>query len=442
MPRTGYKSDKYLTINPDKWQAFEPGDVISGRVQNEKQIKGGVASVTVRLVGRAKTKIAVKMEHGSSFYRNRFNFFDESEASWVLFEDSGPSDANSPNSWQFKAQIPRTMSPSAIAADGKSTTSFLPLDSQTVAQSVIPDIFHYTKTGSWSGTTLACYVEYYMVAELRTPKNKCYTATLPLVIYSPASPGPLSAFDFGFQLTSDPFSVCQKPKAFWNRSKDAGQACHLEIYYPTRLQLGSKMPLQLRVAQAKPEFDSDSCAPDLQIRLDSLKVTIKSVTTGICKGTFSPKKMAMTEKYVVESKSLLPSEMESIFIPTAQGVQPLDLGELLELMLEHDGITIKGARKGKEFKPSLSPDLTTFCITHAHQLIWDLRVEICGTSQFHKTQVTSNVQIDGPSRQTMEQNISQLTDEERKAKFKAAGTAAELGLEVLNVTKEIIEAFS
>ncbi|KAJ6784277.1 hypothetical protein PWT90_11193 [Aphanocladium album] len=442
MPRTGYKCDKYLSINPDKWQPFEPGDIITGQVHNEKQIKGGVASVTLRLVGRAKTKMAVKMKHGSSFYRNRFNFFDDSHAFWTLFEDTQPNCAESPQFWQFKAQIPRTASPLAIAGDDKKITSFQPIDSGIVAESVIPDIFYYTKTNSWSGTTLSCYVEYYLEAELRTPKKKCYTATLPLVIYSPASHGPLGTLDFGFQSTSDPFSVRQKPRAFWSMSKDDGLACHIDIDSPTRLQLGSRIPLRFRVTLPERTADFDSCAPTVQVRLDSLKLTIKSVTAGICKGTFSPKKEAMTEKYVVESKLLLPSEMEPIFIPTVPAAQPLDVGELLDLVLQDDGITVQGSRKGKAFKPKLSPDLTTFCITHTHQLIWDLRMEICGTSKFHKTQITTNVQVEGPNRQTMEQNIAQLTEEERNAKFKAVGTGAELGLEALNVTGEIIQAFA
>lgn len=414
--------------------------------------------MTLRLVGRAKTKMTVKMQHGSSVFRNRFSFFDAPESSWTLFEDTQPNCTDTPQSWHFKAQIPRTCSPSAIAADTThhQSLSFLPLNHQAVADLTIPDVFHYTKQSSWSGTTLFCYVEYYLEAELRTPKSKIYTATLPLLVYSPISQDAMQVSSINFQTTLNPFFVRMLPptmegappsfkpksKAFWTRSKlDEVQYC-LHIYCPTRLQLGSRIPLLLHVAPSEATTDSAAHAPPLKIRLDSLKLTIKSTTIGICKGTWSPKKETMTQKYVIESKFLMPTEGEPVHIPAAQGARSLDLGELLDLVLQDDGVAILGSKKHKAFKPKLAPDLATFCITHTHELVWDLRIEVCGSSQFHKTQVSTGFQLCGPSRQTMDQAISELGDEERQAKFKAVATGASLGLEALSVTSDIIQAFS
>lgn len=461
MPRTGYKCNEKLSIKPDEWRPLAPGSVITGTVCNDKLVKG-VASVKIRLVGRAKAKIAIKWKHGSSFYRNSFPFFDASACSWILFEDEdGVQQASSDDfiaqSWPFRVQIPTTVSPSAIASDIKPEMSFLPLDSYAVSQTALPDVFHYTSTNAWTNTTLTCFVEYYLEAQLCTSNNKTWTSTLPLLIYSPKSQGPLRDGDFMFQLQLDPIALPLLPStsvslgapqpraksAFWSRSKAATPTYTLEISCPTRLQLGCRIPLLLRalpIAELARESATLPAAPLL--RLDSIKLTIKSTTEGIRSGTFSPKIEEMSQKYTVHAKEFLPPGREPLHVPAALDVTPLDLGDALDLVLYEDGVAVAGKKITKAFKPKLAPDLRTFCIRHTHQLIWELRVTIVGTGKIHRAKITTDVQIEGPSKQTVEQAIAELTHEERKARFKAVMTGTNLSLEGLIVVSEILQAFT
>lgn len=450
MPRTGYKSNNALSIELDRWQTFTPGDVISGMVQRTAPLVDNNTTVTLRLFGRAKSKITVKHQHGSSNYRNRFNFFDDSSA-WTLFE--GPLQVSGDTqSWRFEAQIPIKPAASALAATKNPDTSFLPLDPQNIEGSTIPSVFYYKGANFWSSTTVIAHVEYYLEAELKPSKGSSCNATLPLFVYTPGSY--LSAKDTRFDMV--PISEClelppslvapnahglgAKKKSFFSRSKVPEFRFNVNVGHPAQVQLGNEITFFIGVVPLGEDADITEQKPSLTFRLEAFELTLKSTTNAVCPGTFSPKRVAVMEKYTSSTKDVLKNLGDAISLPFGLDCKPLNIGNVLQLVLENDGIYVAGQRIGKAFKPQLAPDFTTFCISHTHQISWELRVEVCG--KIRKIAGEASVQLLGPSREKIEATMSELSDDEKKERLKLIMGATETGIEGLTVISDIVQAFA
>lgn len=456
MPRTGYKSNDHLSIELDRWQGFAPGDFIAGRITRKALLSDAKATVTLRLRGRAKCKVSIKMQHGSANYRNRFDFFDDSNCAWTLFE--GPlaiTSKSGPQSWQFKAQIPTRPSAASVAAGGKPDTCFLPLTEAAVRDQALPDVFYYKGTNFWSSTTMFGYVEYYLTAELVPSKGSSRTATLPLFVRTPMPKSLATATDFVLRKDSLPFSIPHpnmanekrgfgaKTKALFGGSSRPELKLALCVEYPTHLQLGSRVPLCLRV------LSSDDCVAfsadnqPLQCQLTSFNLTLNSTTAVICPGTMSVKRPTRTVKYEFSPKSsLLSATDKPIFLPLGASSESLDIGEMLQIVLEDDGISLMGQRHRKRFSPKLVPDMKTYCITHTHTLHWELEFSILGQSQQKKMKGQASITLLSSDRGQVERAMADLSDDERQAIFKAVIVGTETGLEALDLVSEIVQAFA
>jgi hypothetical protein len=79
MPQAGRTTGPNLDIHLDNiGRPYQPGDIITGQVVRRAHAVSAQASVTIQLLGRAKSKIVVTRHHGNStsrsFYRSRYNF--------------------------------------------------------------------------------------------------------------------------------------------------------------------------------------------------------------------------------------------------------------------------------------------------------------------------------------------------------------------------------
>lgn len=456
MPRTGYKSNDQLSIELDRWQGFAPGDLIAGTVTRKARLSDPKATVTLRLRGRAKCKVSIKMQHGSANYRNRFDFFDDSNCAWTLFE--GPlaiTSKSEPQSWQFKAQIPTTASVAAVVEGSKPDTCFLPLTEEAIRDQALPDVFYYKGTNFWSSTTLFGYVEYYLEAELVPSKGSSRTATLPLFVRTPMPKMVSTATDFVLRKDTFPFSTSHpsmanekrgfgaKTRALFGGTSRPELKLALCVEYPTHLQLGSRVPLCLKV------LPSDNCAAfpedseQLQCQLTSFNLTLNSTTAVVCPGTMSVKRPTRTEKYEFAPKrSLLSATEKPVLLPFGASSEALDIGETLQIVLEDDGISLMGHRHRKMFSPKLVPDMNTYCITHTHTLHWELEFSNVGQSKQKKMQGQANVTLLSPDQGQFERAMADLSDDERQAIFKAIIVGTETGLEALDLVSEIVQAFA
>lgn len=456
MPRTGYKSNDHLSIELDRWQGFAPGDFITGKVTRKASLSDPKATVTLRLRGRAKCKVSIKMQHGSANYRNRFDFFDDSNCVWTIFE--GPlaiTSKSDPTSWPFKAQIPTRASAASVVEGSKPDTCFLPLTEDAIREQALPDVFYYKGTNFWSGTTLFGYVEYYLEAELVPSKGSSRTATLPLFVRTPTPTSLSTATDFALRKDSLPFSISHpnmtnekrgfgaKTKALFGGSSRPELKLSLSVEYPSHLQLGSRVPLCLKV------LASDDCAAfsvdnqPLQCQLTSFNLTLNSTTAVVCPVTMSVKRPTRTEKHEFSPKqSLLSASDKPIFLPFGATSDSLDVGEMLQIILEDDGISLMGQRYRKKFSPKLVPDMKTYCITHTHTLHWELEFSILGQTKQKKMQGQGSVTLLSPDQGQVERAMADLSDDERQAIFKAIILGTETGLEALDLVSEIVQAFA
>ncbi|TQN66399.1 Decarboxylase tropJ [Colletotrichum shisoi] len=154
---------------------LHPGSVIRGRIVRKREIAAPLATVCVRLLGRAKAKLAVSDgDNGMIYYRSRFNFWSGSAIVDVVHEgpiDVAPGDGNS-QSWPFTLALPTHTDAGLVNAseeDNASEACFLrPPGAAEAAAGVpaqpLPGTFHYDHPGSskqWQG-----FVEYWIQAEL------------------------------------------------------------------------------------------------------------------------------------------------------------------------------------------------------------------------------------------------------------------------------------
>lgn len=86
MPQAGRTTGPNLDIHLDTiGRPYQPGDVITGQVVRRAHAVSPQASVTIQLLGRAKSKIVITRYNGNnttqSYYRSRYNFV---RATYVL----------------------------------------------------------------------------------------------------------------------------------------------------------------------------------------------------------------------------------------------------------------------------------------------------------------------------------------------------------------------
>ena len=114
MPKTERKATLELAIELDENLAtYCPGDTIIGGVVRKVHTVSTRASI--KLHGRAKSKLIERRGDGSSYYRGRFHFFNLNKTGQTLFD--GPvhiPPGGDPQVWPFALTIPTRPFPGAV----------------------------------------------------------------------------------------------------------------------------------------------------------------------------------------------------------------------------------------------------------------------------------------------------------------------------------------
>ncbi len=461
MPRTGVRTGNDLAIELANWQSYEPGDVVIGTITRREQLVSPGARLIVRLQGRAKSKMIVKHQHGSSTYRGRFNFFDRNDTASTIF--SGPLDIppGKARSWDFAITIPTSATAVTVMGDNKETHSYLSLKKEQIETRPLPDIFYYKGSNFWSSTTFFGYVEYYLEAELisTTDKKKITTvATLPLFIRKPSTAAPLSANEFSFHKSSSTFqarsyrldpdmragdlSFTQKARTAFGSSKVPVLEYAVDVACPTKIQMGTPIPFQIRVL---PNLDSST--KNLQntpasFRLRSLSLTLKATTAVRCSGTFSSHDQDHTEEHNFQLKNIFARLSKPVTLPAQPGDEYLDVGTMLQVLLEERCASALGTQTSSEFQKRICPSFTTYNVKHTHQLKWEMDVQVVGVEEWEHVGGETDVVVVAPSQQQMKQEMEDLEGTEKKKRYKELLEAAEIGIEGISLTMEIISAIA
>ncbi|POS75898.1 hypothetical protein DHEL01_v205711 [Diaporthe helianthi] len=341
MPQAGRTTGPNLDIHIDNiGRPYQPGDIITGRVVRRTHVVSPEASVTIQLLGRAKTKLVVTRNAGNSttysYYRSRFNFVwlnrplhplhmspsphasahgAEFDAGYMHTKQrlhKGPihvPSSNSPVAWEFAIEIPTRPSPRTVgSATRNPDASYLPLDAASIAEHPLPSSF--TTSGSRGNTRFEAYVEYHLEATLTQQRHSSsgsnnLTASLPLHIRAPPPTlAAAAAADFGLERRSAQLAATsyrlvpgmedaeltfrQKSRKFFGSAKVPAFGFTLQYDCPSVIQLDSPVPIPLRVRIVP---DGRRTSEVLQgvpqvVVLVSLEMVLKADTFVIAPGHF------------------------------------------------------------------------------------------------------------------------------------------------------------
>ncbi|KAJ6440587.1 catabolite repression protein CAT5 [Purpureocillium lavendulum] len=403
MPPASRTASSTLAISlaaPPNW-SFAAGDTIIGSVARQLPLVAPEATVTIRLLGRAKVKITVSRGNNRhDVYRSRVNFFTAapSETQRVVFH--GPvhiPQGGDAQSWPFSLAIPT--SPMIANLQGLSREcSFLPLSPEEVANHPLPGTFSSSDHGL--STRSECYVEYYLEATMRFAHKgsiSVMTATQPVLMRHPSTSLPITDFRLmqkpwprsvrSYRLipgqeTAD-LSFKQKSQKFFGSSKVPQFNFKLHVWVPGVLQLDNPMPVPIRLlVEPLPQQTSADIADAVHaVTLNHIKVTVKSDTRVLAPGNWSgsPHDDYHRSSTNLGMETLFARLQEAIKIPSAPGDVPIDIGLLLQLRLTSRGLCTADTLLATA--QYLRADFTTYSIRHTNSWKWSISYTIAGDKQ-------------------------------------------------------------
>ncbi|KAH8892778.1 hypothetical protein GQ53DRAFT_763904 [Thozetella sp. PMI_491] len=367
MPRTRRQEGPELAIELVNWQSYAPGDVIIGKVIRSQHLVSADARVTIRLYGRAKSKMTVKRQHGSSVYRGRFNFFNPEDTYFTIF--SGPihiPPSGEPQSWSFAMTIPTKIHAATIAADNNNKDhSYFSLEKENVEKQPLPDTFFYQGSDFLTSTKFHGFVEYYLEAQLVMKvngKENIIMATLPLFIRTPGTKVPIGGKEFAYKPYHDSFTAKskllvpgaepekptfkQKAQGVFSRGKIPKLDFLVQAAYPSKIQLGTPIPFPVRVV-----VDHEKTAEVLQnvpfmYKLVSINLILRSTTTVLCQGTLGSHDKRGEAEYNFGLDDFVSRVKHEIFLPEGGESESLDLGTMFQILLEETHASALGRYHG------------------------------------------------------------------------------------------------
>lgn len=397
MPQTGLKATRELAIRlDDSLTSYCPGDTIIGAVVRNVHTVSTRAWVTIKLHGRAKSKITVHRSNGNGgsttkHYRGRFHFFTLDETRQMLFD--GPvhiPPGGDPQVWSFALAIPRRPSPGAVKQGNSQDRSYLPLNDEAIATGSLPSSFTFDNQ-SWR-SNFHGFVEYYLEAVFRQENDShLTTAILPIILRPDSIPYPLptnlkSRIHPGHVKThrlipgmeNAELSFHQKTQKFFGSSKVPQFSFTVYVDSPTVIQMQNDIPIPFKVRIVpNRERTSDIIADVPQtIMLTSLTMELKATTLVICDGTFSPHTASGTKEYNFAAKGTILGLRDRITVPSDLEAKALDVGAFVGLSLDTQCAKSRGKPLYQFGK--LYPSFITYNIKHSHQLSWELNLEVAG----------------------------------------------------------------
>lgn len=406
MPQAHTQSSAELAIQLEGNSKFNsPGDTIIGRVIRREHTVTPKAVVTIKLFGRAKSKVTEHANNSWDAHRGCFNLFPERGIFEKVFEGPVhiPPDGG-PEAWPFALTIPMAPSPRSVTAGNSKEYSYLPLDNETIAGSSLPATF----TCYGSSSDIEAFVEYYLEAEYvqethsahslsrsSLPHRSTSKATLLILLRGDSTPYPLE--DFGLRKRIYPGSIKsqhlvpgmetaklsfhQQMRQVLGSPKVPEFGFNAHIEYPGVIQLQNPNPIPFKLWIVPNRERTSDILEDIQytLAITSLTMTIIENTSVICYGSFSIPHYgddAVDHKFAAKKTILgLP---DSFDIQSGLDTKALDLGASLQLTVFSNHARVRGKALGGF--PTLRPSFITYNIKHSHQLRWEMDLELAGES--------------------------------------------------------------
>lgn len=457
MPSATYQGGPELRIELDNvggpQRPCHPGDVLTGRITRSLPVVSPRTTISLRLLGRAKTKIVVTKSNGQSstrsVYRNRYNFFGTTQIR--QFVHDGPlhitaSGGGEPLAWPFAIDVPLHPLPAAVKSEGGAPDScFLSLQPEDIVSAPLPGSFY--ASGRQRNARFETYIEYHLEADLLDSGShgKAVTAVLPIQMRArPSMPYPLADFDLQRRvlqgqvntyhlvpgMENAELSFKQKTKQVLGSRKVPVFGFSVQVECPAVIQLGNPTPIPFTMRVVPDRNRTSQVIQDVAqtVVLKSLELVLKAHTATVAPTTFGTKQAEDTLKHnmclpvVGLGKAINPpsdhdplagdgGESSSAAAPPLQQkpfglVLPsrwevgkeaaLDIGTAMDLRLFSTHATALGQPIARTSSGSpIHPTFTTYCIRHSATLKWKAEIEVVG--QTEKFEAQQAVTIVGPS---------------------------------------------
>lgn len=400
------KNDLRLDIAaPSSWQ-YSPGDTIIGNVVRQSPIVSPNATVKIWLTGIMRVRILRDLGTGSN---DRWGEKDAYVDKWTLIDSTEefifngplhhPENNEHPVAWSFSASIP-SKPKGQITQGHLPQATFLPFDKDHEAFHVLPGSLRTTCDGYSSKSE--ALVEYRLHAQLnyeRSGSRRVEYATAPITLrhasrildLKPSENGGLSSptkvqshrLIPGREATE--LSFRQKTKKFFGSSKAPEFWFEVLMKSPPVVQFDNPTPLPvvLSIATLRGEGRTSSAIEEIaqRIQINYVKIRIQSWTTVIASGNLTSRAHTDKQSFDVDFHSEdLFKNLESPLVVHSYGKanEPIDLGNMFQLVLRRDGLYSNGKRCSWTLTSTVFPDLLTFAIKHTHKIEYRINLTVAG----------------------------------------------------------------
>lgn len=384
-------------------RVFQAGDTIIGKVVRRQHIVVPDCQVTIRLLGRAKTKIVETRSTGNGTrhetYRSRYNFFGHHAPETSQVIHSGPLHvaAEQADATEFPFAVTIPTHPSQQLSREADQNSFLPTDVASVATQLLPPSYasyHHHNEG---------YVEYWLEAQL-TPgpgtNNKAVTpvhSTQPILVGAPRTlepaprmvktctspPHSITSYKLVPQMDQVELTLKQKSKQFFHTSSvpTLSYSIHMGLPVAMQLQAHESIPLTLRLLPTLPGTSDD-------VRKITQKATINHITVHLKKYTViragehffgGPRERNMSDTDDLDFGRVLSSLPAPMIVDIDPDGERIDLGALFDVRLSELGFCSGNGRLAANwYAPPITPSFTTYNMKVTHALKVTISVTVCG----------------------------------------------------------------
>lgn len=382
-------SDLRISIAaPPKW-TYYAGDTIIGSVNYCPHLAAADVIISLALIGLTKTSIT----------RNNGTSSHTSDGVWKLFDFApqvlyrGPVQIPQDNSEinrTFSIHIPETASLSAIR-NHTQAESFIPFHAAYIAHHPVPG----TCSAKWIGAELC--IDYHLQAQLKYKSHGSWVvqrATAPVTLgHRMIDPRAISfalqrqSISSGYRLPSaqdEKLSLTQKTRQMFSLSKKPEVFFTVDMDMPLHIQFDNPTPIPLVVRVVPHGNETSTTTADVaqEIKINSMELSIQSKTEIICKSSgLGQYKIPKAENVFTQKLGLrkLFQELETPITSSGMQEQKINIGNMLQLVLRHDGLRSGNIRLSRSV--GIQPSFVTFNIKLSHKMIWEISLDIAGKTR-------------------------------------------------------------
>lgn len=425
MPPTRTISNTELGIRLQGGQTeYAPGDIVVGYVVRGEHLVTQFSSLSIQLVGRTISKMAIISETGLSRYHGVFNLIPRHHKQ-KLHQGSLCITGGDEKLWCFAIKIPKFVDPEDfnMKSPGESYLSL------KATNNPLPSTFTL-----FGGVRTEAFVEYFVKASLRSKGESCegWVAKLPITIanhhsfvgsrlrtqsffHSVVSYGLLA----GMKETK--LSLFQIVKQAMKSSSVPKFGFKLEVDIPQVIQINdpNPIPVRLRALMSRKSTTDDIKNTPPKIKLKWMSIQIIAHTEAICQGPHTMQEESEIDLDIMKQISI---QGQDVYLPCTKDNSSIDIGDLIDLRLDRY-YNVCHPHQGPV---SFTPNFETYNIRRSHRLKWMLAIELAG-QVIHNTEIIM-LTILGPSGVDEPMPGSQDTQESGSQSSEADGRGSTVDL--------------